>query len=149
MTIRHKRNPKAGEFEGLKLFIGRMFAASGDISQVAEKIGQSLPALADTVGKEHEDIIALTEALERLKLHNSEAATLAGSLMEDNEDLTRIKHEMRQLATISQLPPVLAQTSPEFMRDVLTAADPNVIKDALKQVDAETFEKILKALSGD
>ncbi len=147
MTI--KRDKKAVEFEGLRIFIRRMFDASGDIGKVAERIEKQLPILANTIGKENDDIKALTEALEKLKLHNSEATILVASLLEDNEDLKEVKHEMRQLATISQLPPILAQTSPEFLRDVLTTAEPQVIKNALSIIDGKVFEKLLKALNSD
>lgn len=149
MTTRKKKDLQAGEFKGLTTFINRMRSASGNIGDVVERLSEQLPLLANTIGQEHEDIKTLTEILGRLRENNSKASALTGSMLEENEDLMAVNYEMRQLATISQLPPILAQTSPEFLRDVLTVADHEMIMDALKLLDLETYEKLLKALNSD
>ena len=135
------------DFPDVRRFIGRMFMASKTIGDTINSLEKDIPILRNTLNLEQYEIDLVTTHLQAIKDYNAQVRALAGNMMESAEFLEDAKHDMRQLATISQLPLALAESSPEFFVDVIGAIGPQILDEGIASLPDEALAKLEAAIA--
>lgn len=134
------------DFPDVRRFIGRMFVASKNIGDTINDLEKDIPILHNAVNLEQYEIDLVMTHLQAIKDYNSQVRALAGNMMETAEILEDAKHDMRQLATIAQLPLALAESSPEFFSDVVKVIGPAILDEGVSSLPDAEFEKLAAAV---
>jgi len=135
------------DFPEIRRFIGRMFLASKTIGETVTRLEEDIPRLSNTVNLEKYEIDVVLTHLEAIKEYNSQVRAMAGNMMENAEFLEDAKHNMRDLATVAQLPLLMAESSPEFFVDLIGAINPPVLDDGIAGLSEEALEKLEAAIA--